>query len=341
MGLQGWTIGVDFGGTNIKVGAVTARGVVARHVVLAAREHATPEAFALGLEGAIRRLAETLGFSAGRIRGVGVGAPGVIDGERGVIHRLVNVPGGWRGVALKRLLERRLRRRCAVDNDVNVVALGEWRAGAGRGTRHSVYLTLGTGVGGGVVANGALVRGVSGSAGEIGHTVIRPDGPRCACGARGCLEALIGTPAIVRRARAAIRGGSRILARLAAREGAVTPVVVSRAAAAGDRAARRIWDEAGFHLGLSLSNLINLLNPERIVVGGGVARAWPWFAPRMRLTIRRTAFRVPARACRVVRSALGDEAGIIGGAILVWEQTSKQKGKGSDPSRTVGLTNGV
>ena len=325
MALRAWTIGVDFGGTNIKVGAVTERGVVARHVVLATREHGVLEAFVLGVDDAIRRLAKTLGFSAGQIRGVGVGAPGLIDGERGVIHRLVNVPGGWRGVALKRILERRLGCRCEVDNDVNVVALGEWRAGAGRGTRQSMYLTLGTGVGGGVVANGALVRGASGSAGEIGHTVILPDGPRCACGARGCLEALIGTPAIARRARAAIRRGSRTLARLAAREGAVTPVVVSRAAAAGDRAARRIWEETGGYLGLALSNLINLLNPERIVLGGGVARAWPWFAPRMRLTIRRTAFGVPARACRVVRSALGDEAGIIGGAILVWEQGVKRR----------------
>lgn len=319
-----WTVGVDFGGTTIKVGCVTEPGTVARKVVLSTRDYATPSAFVEGLHGAIKRLAAERGLATTHLSGVGVGAPGLVDGERGVIHRLVNVPGGWRRIPLRERLEQRLRRPCAVDNDANMMALGEWRFGAGRGTRHSVYLTLGTGVGGGLVVNGRLVRGASGSAGELGHMVIRPNGPRCACGSRGCLEALVGTSAIIRRARQALRTGrARILAGLAKRhDGPLSPELVSRAAQAGDRAARRIWEDVGDELGLGLSNLVNLLNPERIVIGGGMAKAWPHFAARLVTTIRRCAFDVPAKAVKVVRAQLGDDAGIVGSAMLVREQTT-------------------
>ena len=321
MTVRKWTVGVDFGGTNIKIGCVTKHGTVARKVVLFTRDYATPRKFVDGVQRAIERLATPLGLARVRLCGVGVGVPGLVDGERGVIHRLVNVPGGWPRVPLRQRLEQRLRCPCAVENDANVMALGEWRFGAGRGTRHSVYLTLGTGVGGGLVINGSLVRGATGSAGEIGHLVIRPGGPRCACGARGCLEALVGTTAILRRARRAIRGGSRLLAGLAAHhDDVLSPELVSRAARAGDRAAIRLWQDIGEELGVALSNLVNLLNPERIVIGGGVAKAWPYFAPQLMTTIRRCAFKVPATAVKVVRAQLGDEAGIVGGAVLVWEQ---------------------
>ena len=322
MGRREWTVGVDFGATNIKVGLVSRQGKVVANLILLTREHVTPAAFVDGVHQAIERLASRVGARRAQVRGVGVGAPGLIDARRGIVHQLVNVRGGWRGVPLRRVLERRLRVPCAVDNDVNVVALGEWKFGAGKGTRHSVYLTLGTGVGGGLVMNGQLVRGASGSAGEIGHMVIRPNGPRCACGNRGCLESMVGTAAILRKARRAIRARRRgILARLATREqGRLTPALVSRAARAGDQAARRIWQELGEDLGLALANLVNLLSPQRIVIGGGMARAWPYFAPRLMATIRELAFEVPANACRIVRATLLDHAGIVGGAVLVWEQ---------------------
>ncbi len=319
---RAWTVGVDFGGTNIKVGVVTSRGTVAAKVVLPTRNHTTPSTFLDGVACAIERLASTLGLRLTSLQGLGVGAPGLIDGQHGIIHRLVNIPGGWPRVPLRQLLERRFPCPCAVDNDVNVIALGEWTFGAGRGTRHSVYVTLGTGVGGGLVIDGKLVRGASGSAGEIGHITIQPDGPTCACGNRGCLEALVGTAAILRRARQMIRthkGGA--LATFANRkDGPLSPELVSRAARVGDRAAREIWQEVGSYVGLGLSKVITLLNPERIVIGGGVAKAWPWFAPSLLKTIRAHALEVPARACRVVQATLGDRAGIIGGAVLVWEQ---------------------
>ncbi len=316
-----WTVGVDFGGTNIKVGLVTTRGRTLASTVLSTRAHRTPRAFVEGVAGAIEQLAARTRQLRRRLVGVGVGAPGLIDASRGVIHRLVNVPGGWRGVPLRRMLRERLRCRCAVDNDANVVALGEWRFGAGRGTRQSVYVTLGTGVGGGLVIDGRLIRGHTGAAGEIGHMSLARNGPRCACGSRGCLEAFVGTAAILRKARRALRQRDGVLGRIVRDSGGhVTPELISRAARAGDRAARRIWEELGADLGVGLANVVNLLSPERIVIGGGVSKAWPWFAPSLMASLQAQAFRVPARAVRVVRAQLGDVAGVVGGAVLVWEQ---------------------
>ncbi|MBI4354681.1 MAG: ROK family protein [Candidatus Omnitrophica bacterium] len=309
--------GVDFGGTNIKLGLVTRQGRVISQTTLLTRQHPDPDTFVQGVASTLRSLART---QRAHLLAVGVGAPGLIDAERGRIHQLVNVPGGWRGIPLARLMEQTLGCPCAVDNDVNVVALGEWSFGAGRGTKHSVYVTLGTGVGGALVINGRLVRGMIGSAGEIGHTSIALTGPRCACGRRGCLEAFVSTQAILRRARRAIREGASVLRRLVAREGRLTPEVVARAAAAGDRLACQIWREVGVSLGRGIANVINLLNPERIIIGGGVANAWRFFAPSLHATLSVYAFEAPLRAVRVVRAQLNDRAGIIGGACLAWER---------------------
>jgi predicted NBD/HSP70 family sugar kinase len=244
-----------------------------------------------------------------------------VDSERGLIHRLVNVPGGWAGVPLGRLLAERFGCACAVDNDANVVALGEWKHGAGRFTRHGIYLTLGTGVGGGVVVNGTFVRGALGTAGELGHMNLRPDGPACACGSRGCLEVYVGAGGIVRRAKQAARSGGRMLKALARQaQGRWSAQLVNEAADAGDPAARRVWEAVGEDLGIVLAGLVNLLNPERIVIGGRIVGAWRWFAPALRSTILARAFRLPASKCRIVRATLGDAAGIIGAAMLVSEQ---------------------
>ena len=168
-------------------------------------------------------------------------------------------------------------------------------------------MTLGTGIGGGLIVENRLYRGVSGSAGEIGHTMVLPKGRRCACGSRGCLETQIGAAAIVREAHRAMRR------RLS------TPAEVHHAAQRGNRAAQRVWADVGVWLGLGITNVVNLLNPERIVIGGGVAKAWRFFYPSLIRTVRVRAMQIPAQAVRIVRARLGDQAGIVGGAVLVWE----------------------
>ena len=315
-----WTIGVDFGGTTIKCGLVDARGRVGRALTLSTARYGRPDRFISGIDHAVRRLAQAAGVRVSALRGVGIGAPGSVDVARGVVHSCVNVPG-WRRVALRARLERCLHRPVVVDNDVHCFTLGEWRFGAGRGSHDLIGLTLGTGVGGGLLLAGHLYRGTIGSAGEIGHMVIDSSGPRCGCGRRGCLEAHVGTRAIVAQARALMRRQAGPLRRLAqAAHGRISPELIGRAARAGDRGARQLWDAFGHRLGIGLANLVNLVNPQRIVIGGGVTGSWPLFAPRMIRAIRENALRAPAHAVQVVRAELADQAGIVGAAVLVWER---------------------
>lgn len=317
-----WTVGVDFGGTAVKIGLVDARGCVTATSQLASQLMARPAEFVSGLGRAVEALTASVGIRPSRLLGIGVGAPGPVDAQRGVVRSLVNVPG-WRDVPLRERLERRLGCRCAVENDANLFALGEWRYGAGRDARQLIGLTLGTGVGGGLIFDGALFRGAAGAAGEIGHMVIDPHGSRCACGARGCLEAHVGTAALVRLARRAIRRGRgplRALARDA--RGTITPALISEAARRGDPSATKIWEAVGGWLGLGLASLVNVLDPDRIVIGGGVANAWRWFAPRLLQTVREQAMPVSAARVRIVRAQLGERAGIVGAAVLIHQRGS-------------------
>lgn len=311
-------MGVDFGGTNVKVGLVSPAGRVVRARVLSSRDLGHPATFVEGVGDTVESLTRVVGIVPSRLVGIGVGAPGIVDVERGLVHTLVNVPG-WRDVPLARQLEHRLRCRCRVDNDVNLFTLGEWRFGAGRGARQLVGLTLGTGVGGGLLLNGELYRGTAGAAGEIGHMVIDPRGRRCACGARGCLEAQIGTAAILSLARRAIRRRAGPLRELQ-RHARLTPALVCQAARRGDAAARAIWTALGHALGVGVANVVNLLNPDRVVIGGGLSQAWSFFAPVLLKTVRGQAMACSGRTVRVVRAQLGGDAGIVGAAVLVWNE---------------------
>jgi glucokinase len=320
MSRQGWAVGIDFGGTNIKAGLVSRGGRVVASRLLPSSRYGSPSRFVEGVRATVGSLIREAGLRVSQLDGIGVGVPGPVDPGRGTVRSMVNVPG-WRDVPLQHRLERAVGRRCVVDNDANAAALGEWRFGAGRGSRQLVGVTLGTGVGGGLVLDGAVYRGASGSAGELGHTVIVADGERCLCGSRGCLEAYVGTAAILRLARAAVRrhrGALRVLAAEAG--GRLTPALVSEAARRGDPSAKRLWEEVGRRLGIGLSSVVNLLNPDRIVIGGGVANAWAFFAPAMRRALSRQAMPAAARRVRVVRARLGNHAGIVGSAVLVWNE---------------------
>lgn len=316
-----WTVGVDFGGTSVKAGLVDASGRVVATASFSTDEAARPAAFVERTSRAVESLARQAGVRPGQLRGVGIGAPGPVDVERGLVYSLMNVPG-WRNVALARACERCLACRCFVDNDVNLMALGEWRFGAGRGAEQLVCLTLGTGVGGGLILNGALCRGASGAGGELGHMVIDPRGSRCGCGRRGCLEAHVGTAEILRKGRRlARRASTQLRASMRRSGGRLTPQLLSQAAQHGDAGARRLWQEIGQALGIGLANVVNLLNPDRMVIGGGIANAWRWFAPTMRQVVRDEAIDISARSVRIVRARLGNRAGIVGAAALVWDRT--------------------
>ncbi len=293
-------VGADLGGSNLRVALLDGEHRVVRRWRCAVGH--------LAGEGVLHALREGVRAVAGSesVRGVGVGVPGLVDPLRGTVRVAPNL-SGLSGVALGPDLERDLGVPVRVENDVNAIAVGEWARGAGRGARAVLVVTLGTGVGGGVILDGSLYRGPDGSAGEVGHMPLYPSGPRCACGARGCLEMYASATAVVRAAQA--RG-------VPAEGGALS---VARAARSGNRAAREVLARAGRALGVAAAGLVNLLNLDRIVVGGGLAGAWDLLEPHARRELERRAFAVPLERFRWGPWQLGDDAGVVGASILARE----------------------
>jgi glucokinase len=304
-------VGVDLGGTNIKVGLVTASGnVVARH---ATPTHADGgfSAVAVRMCDAVRECVRRAGERLESVAGVGVGSPGTIDHEAGVVCFSPNLPG-WRDVPLRETLAEELGVRCVIENDANAAALAEQWLGAGKGERSLVLLTLGTGIGGGIVLDGHVWHGASGAAGEIGHMCIDPDGPQCNCGNRGCLETYASATGMVRRMREAIERGADCP--LAADPDALTARRIYEAAVGGDTAARRVVEDTGRYLGVAASNIMHALNPNVIAFSGGVTGAGEMLmGPLLREAEWRT-LEQSRRGVRICFSALGDDAGILGAA---------------------------
>ena len=291
-------IGIDLGGTELRAAVVSSMGEVLAHA-------RTETASLDGPAAVIEQMADLVGqIAAGHdIGGVGIGSPGPLDVDAGmVVH--ASTLRGWDDVPLAALASARLGLPVRLDNDANVAALAEWRFGAGRGLRHMVYVTVSTGIGGGVILDGKLMHGRGSLAGEIGHMVITEAPVLCTCGAFGCWEALAAGPALGQRATEA--GGW----------GVVTARDVARFAEAGDATARRLLAEEARYLGLGFANLLHLFAPEMIVVGGGVSECLPAMRADIEAVIRRQA--MPAyRDVPIVAAALGSRAGVIGAALLV------------------------
>lgn len=310
-------VGVDVGGTLVKIGWVQGRRILAQESFptssYAASPRALEEAVAVRVERLIRDHRE-------KIRGVGVGIPGLVDYPEGVVRHCANLKG-WNRVPLKARLTRRLRRRVQVDNDVHAMTLAEWTYGAGRGAKNLVCMTLGTGVGGGLVLDGRLYRGRGGPSGEVGHLWVSAHGTRCPCGGRGCLERYVGNREILRSVQRRLERGEKSILRrmIGGRAERLTPLLIDRACEQGDRMARETWEEAGERIGLVLVHVVNLLNPEKIVIGGGLARAGRWLFDPIRRTVQARAMsglgRVP-----IVPARFGSSAGIVGAALLVAEE---------------------
>lgn len=311
-------IALDIGGTLAKLALVAPRGRLLAVQTIPTGRGITVPAFLARVEaglGVLRRAAARTGV---RPVGAAVGVPGVVDVRRGIVRYIVNLPA-WREIPLRRRLERIFGLPVFVDNDVNLMTWGEFRWGAGRGARSLVCLTLGTGVGGGIVIGGRLYRGWTMSAGEIGHLPLGWNGPRCPCGGRACLERYVGNRAIVALARRKLRGvrRSRLLMLVGGDARRITPPVLDRAARQGDPVARAVWREIGEHLGLALTSVVNLINPDRLVIGGGVAKAGPWLFPMIRATVRARAMR-GSSAVRIVPARWGAEAGLVGAAAMIF-----------------------
>ena len=301
--------GIDVGGTKIAAGVVDASGAV-----LARVRAETPPEGGEAVTAAIAGVARELWSHAGGPLPVGVGAAGIVDAQ-GWMRYSPNIPG-WDDVPLAGRLRAELDVPVAVHNDANVAAWGEYRAGAGRTASGTLLmLTVGTGIGGGLVQDGRLVRGASGMAAEFGHIVVREGGPRCGCGNHGCLEAMASGTAIGRLASEALdAGGASVLPR---HEGRPTGKAVTGAAQRGDALAREVLARAGFWLGVGIASLVNALDPEVVVVGGGAMQAGELLlGPARESYLERLMGRAHRTAAPVVEAELGDDAGLIGAALL-------------------------
>lgn len=314
MSQGGSALGIDVGGTKISGVRVARDGTVVRR-----------EAVATPAEDAEKTMAATIELARelldGDVVAIGVGAAGLVDANEGILRFSPNL--AWRDLPIAWRMSHALGVPCQVDNDANAAAWGEWRFGAGRGYRHMLLVTVGTGIGGGIVAGRRLFRGAHGFAADVGHIIVQPGGPLCGCGNRGCWEQVASGATIGRLGREAAREHPRsALAGLAGGDpDAVTGVMVTEAAERGDDAARGILAEVGRRLGEGIAGLVNTLDPQVVVVGGGVAEAGD-----LVLTPARTAFEDSVEgldhrpAVPIVAAQLGNDAGAIGAATLALEE---------------------
>jgi glucokinase len=303
-------IGVDLGGTNMRTALVTPAGDICEKQKEETRASEGHRKVIEKLTGSIDRL---IGIAKGQgqaVAAVGVGAPGVIHGATGVVIKSPNFPD-WNDLPLKAMLEAALKIPVVIENDANAAALGEQWKGAAKGIGSMILLTLGTGVGGGIVLDGRIWHGADGMAGELGHMTIIPDGRACGCGNTGCLEMYASSRGII-MAFGSERGSPG--------PGDVSSEQVYRAAREGDAAAIRAMQSMGRSLGIGIANLINIFNPEMVVIGGGVKDAWDLFIEATRAEVRKRAFAYPAERTRIVPSLLGDDAGMVGAAAAAFQQ---------------------
>lgn len=312
-------IGIDVGGTNVKIALVDDNGKIIYSNSVPTYAKMGYEYTVNNIKQAIKDLMKETNTTPSDIEGIGFDFPGQVDCKTGVVKLAPNIPG-WVNVPIAQMIEDEFHIPTRIDNDVRCAALGELKFGAGRGCENFICITVGTGIGSGIVINGKVVRGATNAAGELGHIKLQMNGgPICGCGDTGCLEAFASGPAIVAMAQEYIKGGKSTKFReMAAVEGGeITPYMVAKAAEEGDPVAKRIFEIVGEYIGIGLTSVINLLNPERVIIGGGVAESGELLLGPIRKTIKERAMVVAGNAVEIVPAQLGNSAGVIGASMLI------------------------
>ena len=318
------SVGVDLGGTNIRA-AVFDDGmkILGRSEIPTEAQEGADEVISR-IVTCVREALDRSSVAAGEVAGIGVGAAGLTDWRTGVVVLASNLR--WRNVPLKERLEQELDGlRVEVDKDTNVAALAEARLGAGREFKHFLYVTAGTGIGGGLILDGTLYRGATGGAGDIGHVVVDPEGPLCGCGDHGCVEVFSSGAGMVNRAREMLAGGEQAASSAMTVE-ALTPQTIFEAAREGDAVAAPVVETAGRALGLALADYVNINNPEAIVLGGGVVRAGRAYTEPVERELRRRALPALGEIVKLVPPGLGDDVGVTGAALLLAESEIEKNG---------------
>jgi glucokinase len=315
---------VDLGGTKIIAAVVLPDGkIISRNYCLTMAEAVSDRILS-----AVDRAIAQAKLKTSELIGIGIAAAGILDTNRGIVTTSPNLPD-WRNVPLRDILADKSGVVTYIINDANAAALGEHRFGAGKGFDNIIYLTVSTGIGGGIIVDGELYSGTDGCAGEVGHMTIEADGPQCHCGNYGCLEALASGWAVAKAAITRINSGekSSIIELVDGSLESITAETVAVAARRGDRLAADIVSEAAKYLGIGLANLVNIFNPELIVIGGGLSKMGDLLLKPARKELKERAFQLPADTVRVVRARLGSNAGIVGAAAYVFAQRAEMGAK--------------
>jgi glucokinase len=319
-------LGIDLGGTKILTAVIGAQGkIVSRDQSVTPAEKGQDAVIHSILE-SVNRALHQAGIDSSDLIAVSVGAPGLSNPETGILFTSPNLPG-WRDVPLRDIIEKRLNKKTFLINDANAAALGEFNFGAGKGARHFIFITVSTGIGGGIIIDGNVYSGFSGTAGEIGHMTIDDEGPLCNCGNRGCWEALASGTALADEAIRQIQGGARttILGYAGNAIEKVTAKVIHRAAEEGDELANRLIARTGYYVGVGLANLINIFNPELIVIGGGLANMGKRLLEPAFEEAEKRSFKESYRAVRFAPAALGKNSGVLGAAAFAHKATQKKR----------------
>ena len=310
-------IGIDVGGTNVKIALVNDEGKILYSNSVPTRAEMGYEYTVNNIKQAIYDLLKETKLEPKDIQGIGFGFPGQVDYRAGIVRNAPNIPG-WVEIPIAKIFEDEFHIPTRVDNDVRCAALGELNYGAGKGCENLICITVGTGIGSGLVVNGKLVRGASNAAGEIGHIKLQMNGgPICGCGDTGCLEAFASGPAIVALAEDYIKGGKSTKYRELANGAPITPYIVCEAAKAGDPVAQRIFTIIGEYIGIGMASVVNLLNPEKIIIGGGVADAGEYLLNPLSETLKKRAMKIAGETVKIVHAELGNTAGVIGASLLI------------------------
>ncbi len=311
-------IGVDLGGTKIAAVALdTVTDAFTEQSVISTEGQEGPDAVLARVAELVRAVSQKISVRLEDIGGVGLGVPAVIDMDTGYTFLLPNIPGDWYGKPAASVVSQHLGRPVWLVNDARAFTLAEANRGAGRGARTVAGITIGTGIGGGIVLDGRLHLGVNGTAGEVGHMIIDPNGPVCGCGNRGCFEAHCSGPAIAAMGvKAVLQGMTTRIGEMANHDlNQITPKLIMHAAESGDAVASEILQRAGELLGIGIGNVITLFSPEKVVIGGGVSALGEWILAPIRKTIKERCRAAPVEKVEIVRAALGQDAGAMGAAI--------------------------
>jgi len=306
-----YRVGIDLGGTSAKIACVTGGWKIVRETSVSTSGFPNSGDLARRISFAIKDM-----LGKDQAERIGIGVAGDIDPDRGVIRISPNL--GWKNVPLKKLFQRHFNCPIFVENDANAAGWGVYKTQAPKNISNVIVMTLGTGVGGGIILNGRLYRGATGSAGEIGHMNIAEKGPLCNCGNRGCLETYVGGPHLIKKVRSGLGRGvkSSLQAQFRENPAEITPYLIAQAARRGDRYSQSIWEGVGHALGLAIGDLVYILNPQMIFFTGGIAQAGPLILGPLWRTLRQRAFKTPVNAVSIKVAREASHIGVLGAALL-------------------------